>query len=107
MSRPASIHDPGIVPLLSALLAGTPKLDGARCIERPDLFDPRDRGEPLKAARARHQQAAALCDSCPSVALCRAWAATQPRELHRAVVGGIRPRLAGEHTTPAPQLIGA
>ena len=47
MSRPASIHDPGIVPLLSAMLAGTPKLTGARCTDRPDLFDPRDRGEPL------------------------------------------------------------
>ncbi|MAU81880.1 MAG: transcriptional regulator [Gordonia sp.] len=107
MTKRIHVHDPGIVPLLTAMLAGTPKLTGARCTDRPDLFDPQASGEKATAARARHHQAAALCDSCPSVALCRAWAATQPRELHRAVVGGIRPRLSGEHTTPTPQPIGA
>lgn len=50
-----------------------PALPGARCRGRHQLFDPPDRNEDPSAVKYRHDQALALCGSCPAFASCRAW----------------------------------
>lgn len=108
MSRRADRLESGEISLLSAMLASQPKLTGARCTDHAELFDPQAPGEDRATCRRRHEQAAALCATCPAVGLCRTWALTQPRDLTRHVIGGIRPRLNGQHDDPnLPRRIGA
>jgi integrase len=56
--------------LLEAVLAGLPRLPGARCRDRYALFDSVDDDD--------HAHAAAICRSCPALAQCRNWAQAQP-----------------------------
>ena len=61
----------GWLSLCEAILRGAPKLDGALCVGQDRLFDAAD--------RERTRQAAAVCQRCPALAECRAWAKTLPR----------------------------
>lgn len=63
---------------LTAILAGTPRLDGAACIGHAELFDPPGDGETRTAADARHRAAARVCWTCPVIDTCRDWAVTEP-----------------------------
>lgn len=70
------------VDLCAAILRGTPKLPGALCRRRAELFD----GDDDQDAR----EAAELCGRCPARMPCGAWADTlRHNEAH-----GV---LAGEH----------
>lgn len=96
----AKTLEPGVVSLLSEVLAGLPNLSGAACVDAdPRLFDgwlPRERSESFDAAKARLSRAAAVCDRCPVRGACRSWAEDQPdRHLKAMVVGGRRPNLPG------------
>lgn len=74
-----------------------PNRPGAACIGHEALFDPAHRNEPLAEVAVRHEAAARLCRTCPALADCAAWSASQPAT--RAVVGGIIPRQVGRSTT--------
>jgi hypothetical protein len=68
------------IELLARILAGTPKLDGALCRDRPALFD----GQSTEDINS----AIELCRSaCPCLQTCAAWANTTPH-LH-GVIGEI------------------
>ncbi|GAA12576.1 WhiB family transcriptional regulator [Gordonia alkanivorans] len=96
----AKTLEPGVVSLLSEVLAGQPNLSGAACVDAdPRLFDgwlPRERTESFDAAKARQERAVAVCGRCPVRADCRTWINDQPdRHLAAMVVGGRRPNLPG------------
>jgi WhiB family transcriptional regulator, redox-sensing transcriptional regulator len=69
------------IELTAAILRGTPRLEGALCRRRPELFDAED-----DEAASR---AAAICSQCPERKPCGAWADT----LRHNQVNGV---LAGE-----------
>jgi WhiB family redox-sensing transcriptional regulator len=71
------------VSLLERMLQGVPALPGARCRNRPHLFDGHDgpNGE-------RTRQAIELCARCPALAACEEWAAGQ-----RCLVGVVAGQL--------------
>ena len=50
-TSPAAMDRDGVVRLLSSILAGTPRLLGVACRQRPGLFDDRHPGE----TRKQHQ----------------------------------------------------
>jgi len=58
------------------MLADSPRLDGARCIGRPQLFDQHRHNDPNRD----RDQATALrtCASCPALTACRAWLDSLP-----------------------------
>lgn len=70
------------VEAIAAIVAGTPKLPGALCRQHPALFD----GEDQESA----DRAAAICQHCPAIEQCAAWAGG----LKHNQAHGI---LAGEH----------
>jgi hypothetical protein len=55
-----------------AALAGIPRLPGARCVGKSDLFDATDCPELAEAALN-------LCRGCPALAGCAAWFDSLPR----------------------------
>jgi len=58
---------------LLGLLDAAPKLRGARCVGRSEMFDPPPPGSP-PAAQVEHAAAAvAVCHGCPALTACRAW----------------------------------
>lgn len=71
-----------LVDLLGSLRA-VPALPGARCRGRSELFDGADG---LDGDRTR--VAAALCQVCPALTACGAWAARQPENSLEGVVAG-------------------
>ncbi|MCZ4535562.1 WhiB family transcriptional regulator [Gordonia terrae] len=96
----AKTPEAGVVSLLSEILVGLPKLDGAACVAAdPQLFDSwhtREGAESFVAADARHERAAAVCGRCPARAECLEWADGEGgRFLGAMVVGGRRPNLPG------------
>lgn len=84
------------VALLSKVFAGLPKMDGAQCVGRHELFDPRGKDEDADAARQRHTEAVALCRRCPALADCADFTATE-RDVGQVRAGRIpeNPRPAG------------
>lgn len=86
---PARPDSEATVRLLSAALAGVPALPGARCRGRGHLFDGAAKGELAETAAARHQQALALCRTCPALASCATWLNHQaPRQRPIGVTAG-------------------
>jgi hypothetical protein len=74
---------PGWVPLLETVLAQSPPLPGALCRGRPDIFDATDEN--------RRTEAIALCQHCPELDRCRAWAAALPHNgIHGVIAGEYR-----------------
>lgn len=57
--------------LLAAL--GTPRLDGALCRGRQELFDPPDADTPERAREMNQARALRLCGRCSALADCRRW----------------------------------
>ena len=67
----------GTFSLLAKILENLPKMSDAACIGRAELFDERGHGESTEAVTERHGRAIALCQRCPELAACRAFAATE------------------------------
>lgn len=74
---------------LAGALRGVPALAGAACVGRHDVFDTADK-HPDPALK--------ICASCPAMALCRDWAATQAW-VAGTVVGG---RITAKESKPRP-----
>lgn len=70
--------DLGIDGLLLNVLSGVPRLDGALCIGRADLFDPKAEHEDRLTVAERHDRARAVCAGCPALDACTEWAQDQP-----------------------------
>jgi hypothetical protein len=90
--RPDDLTD-----LLSAL-AGTPRLEGAACVGRHELFDLRDISDPDRAEVEARGVKICLTE-CGAYSQCRDWIQSLPaRQRPSGVVAGVvrRPR------TPAP-----
>jgi hypothetical protein len=68
------------IELTAATVRGTPKLPGALCRQRPELFD----GDDEETARL----AAAICQRCPAFEPCRAWATTLRHNQRNGVLAG-------------------
>jgi WhiB family transcriptional regulator, redox-sensing transcriptional regulator len=87
------------VETLFAALAAAPRLPGAACVGRHELFDLRDGIDPDRAeVEAR---ALAICSACPALADCSAWLASLPaRKRPTGVVAGVLRR------PPAPRKAG-
>ena len=62
---------------LAAALSAVPKLDGAACWGRWDLFDPeadREHGQQSEDPHDRHQLAVSIClTECPCLDACRSY----------------------------------
>lgn len=97
------LRRPGVtatwVELAAAMLQGTPRLTGAACAGRWELFDPRGVDvvqETVPEADARHAEALAICAACPALGACRAWVAeSRPSQRPAGVVAGIPPPKRG------------
>lgn len=77
---------------LFAALAGIPRLEGARCRGRWELFDPQGCGESEPEVAERHNYAAALCMRCPALEHCRTWLESlPPEERPEGVIAGVVP----------------
>jgi hypothetical protein len=70
-------REPGWVELLAAILRGTPRLSGALCVDRPELFD----GEHNDTEDSDYPrtQALRICGACPELSRCREWVDSLPR----------------------------
>ena len=70
-------------------LRGVPSLPGARCQGRTHLFDEARLGESADIVAARHAQALALCQRCPSLDRCGDWLTSlPPRKRPPGVIAG-------------------
>ena len=81
----------GVIGLLQQIFTDLPKLTGAACIGQHQLFDERGPGESTEAATERHARAIALCQQCPALDACAAFAATEKDA--GQVRAGILPRI--------------
>lgn len=64
-----------------------PRLDGAKCVKHPELFDPHDADD--RGAAEAEAAAVRLCWSCPAVIRCREWVdALPPSRRPPGVVAG-------------------
>jgi len=87
--------------LLIAILGGTPRLDGARCVGRPELFDPAAPDEAAADAADRHEAAVHLCRACPALAACRAWHdSLKPSQRPAGVIAARAPKPAARPGRP-------
>jgi hypothetical protein len=88
------------IELLAAVLRDTPRLTGALCRERAELFDAVDGSDAHRAAE--------LCGRCPAREPCTAWANTLAyNQAHGVLAGELRewvahPSLRREKATHAP-----
>jgi len=58
---------------LLGALAGVPRLDGALCRGRPELWDEAADREPAAEVAERHAYALAACGQCPALTTCAQW----------------------------------
>lgn len=66
---------------LTELLAGRDRWDGAACVNRWQLFDPRRDDEPADDYEARVHHAQTICGTCPILTRCRGYASNaRPRD---------------------------
>jgi WhiB family redox-sensing transcriptional regulator len=76
------------VDLLAAIVARLPRLDGAACIGKHDVFDLRDLTDPTHASV--EAEALALCRACPALAGCAVWfSGLRPSQKPHGVVAGV------------------
>lgn len=80
--------------MLESLYARTPRLDGALCLNRWELFDPPAAAEP--AAQQRLQTAAQICARCPVLDACHDWYTRLPADQRPPGV------CAGTYRPPTP-----
>ncbi len=84
----------GLLGVLIAVLAGTPRLDGARCRDLPDVFaetETRDGHRGEKPSPAAVAAALGECQRCPALTECRAWVQSLPLARRpTGVVAGLR-----------------
>lgn len=74
---------------LLAAIGAAPALPGARCRGRHQLFDSGPPGKHHDTRDARHAQALALCNRCPSLRRCEDWIDSLPKSRRPAgVVAG-------------------
>nr|WP_240930845.1 transcriptional regulator [Rhodococcus sp. B10] len=59
------------------ILTNQPRLSGAACVGRSEVFDPAETGEDPDDVRYRHEVAASICRTCPALNSCRDWAETE------------------------------
>lgn len=87
----------GMLPLLEKILTGVPKLDGARCVGKPELFDVASLDRVADAA-----EALALCESCAAIDTCGRYADSQSRRRRlRGVIAGrwyLRPKNGAQNS---------
>lgn len=77
--------------LLVEILTGRPRLDGAACDGRAELFDPADDDEHPDAVSYRQLAAQKIClYACPVLDDCRAWAENE--RARGRVLGGQVPK---------------
>jgi WhiB family redox-sensing transcriptional regulator len=70
-ARRVKLDAPPWLLLIAEVVRRAPRLPGALCTGRPELFDGDD--------TAAREAAAALCRACPSLAACRQWVRSLPR----------------------------
>lgn len=87
----------GCLDALKRILADLPNMDGAPCIGRWELFDPRGADEPVSVAEQRHAQAAALCHQCEHITACAEFGAGE-RDVGQVRAGRL-PAYGGRPTT--------
>lgn len=68
------------IELAAAVLRGVPRLPGALCRRRPELFDADDEDAADRAA--------AICRHCPALEPCGAWASTLRHNQRSGVLAG-------------------
>ncbi|WP_235718330.1 hypothetical protein [Mycolicibacterium goodii] len=87
--------------LLIAVLKGAPRLAGARCVGRPELFDPAAPDERPEDAADRHEAAVHLCRACPALAACRSWHdSLRPSQRPGGVIAARAPKPPGRPGRP-------
>jgi hypothetical protein len=69
--HPPRAPEHGWLGLVAAIVASTPKLEGASCRGRAGLFD--------AAIDNQTRRARSICFACPALDACRSWAETEPR----------------------------
>ncbi|WP_082947664.1 WhiB family transcriptional regulator [Mycobacterium sp. E2479] len=86
---------------LFASMLSVPRLAGAACRGRPELFDLDHRSCPDEIERAQR-----ICSACPAMAACRAWIDATPEQRRpTGVVAGMLlgpPAPASSQSKPAP-----
>ncbi len=74
---------------LAAALAAAPRLPGAACKGRYELFDPAEPGEDEDDYTYRDETALAICRHCPALTDCQSWLETlPPRQQPPGVIAG-------------------
>ncbi len=81
--KPRGTWEPGPVALLTEVLRGAPRLDGALCTGKRGHFIEAETGN-----RVRVQECIALCRRCPALEACQRWASSE-----RGLVGVVAGRL--------------
>lgn len=77
------------VELLGEVLRDAPRLPGAKCIGRADLFDPREPNTDPETVEYAQNAALRLCRSCPALASCSQWFdSLPPRHRPLGVIAG-------------------
>lgn len=76
--------EPGAVGLLAAVLAGTPRLEGAACVPARGRFHEAENGSQVPVA-----ECISLCSGCQALEACRNWADGQP-DLVGVIAGKFR-----------------
>jgi hypothetical protein len=81
-----------------AAMSGTPKLHGAACRGRPEVFDLNEHSDPELIERAK-----LVCGSCPALPACREWVDGLPAHLRPSgVVAGRLLSASTRSTTARP-----
>ncbi|NMO03126.1 transcriptional regulator [Gordonia sp. TBRC 11910] len=80
----------GWIACLVRVVDGLPKLTGAACRDRPDLFEAARVGETVEEVETRQIEAEMLCAACPVLANCRTWAQGERSDVGH-VIAGVRP----------------
>lgn len=88
----SDLDDDATLQILKRILAGLPKLSGAACVGRAEIFAPAEPDEPDEHVEYRHRHAAAICSTCPALTECREWADSLPaRDRPPGVLAGVIP----------------
>lgn len=88
---------------LADALSCAPDLEGAACVGRWALFDPRADDETPEDAQCRHQAALSICATCPIFDDCSSWAASLgPCEVMGVLAGVNRTRPNRKAALPLP-----
>ncbi|BBX93114.1 hypothetical protein CQY21_21570 [Mycolicibacterium boenickei] len=76
---------------LFGALSDVPRLEGAKCVGKHELFDAREERESVEHAAERHEAAIHLCRSCLALSACAAWFDSLPKSKRPGGVTAARP----------------